>query len=64
MINDKDKLLADLNDNLPVLYVEDSDIVRESTYDMMEEFFTHVDVAEDGAQGLQQYKKFYEEQHY
>ena len=62
-MNDKDKISTGLNEDLTVLYVEDSDIVRESTYDMMEEFFTHVDVAEDGAQGLQQYKKFYDEHH-
>ncbi len=63
MINIQDKILTGLNNNLAVLYVEDSDIVRESTYDLMEEFFTHVDVAEDGAKGLQQYKKFYEKHH-
>ena len=61
MNNKKDQTLIHLNEDLTVLYVEDSYIVRESTYDMMKEFFTHVDVAEDGVDGLQKYKKFHEE---
>ena len=61
MDNKTDQTLIQLNESLTVLYVEDSDIVRESTYDMMKEFFTHVDVAVDGADGLQKYKEFHEE---
>ncbi len=61
MNNTQSRTLTELTKDLSVLYVEDSDIVRESTCDMMEEFFTHIDVAEDGVKGLQKYKKFYEE---
>jgi len=60
-MNTKDQTLIMPNKELTVLYVEDSDIVRESTCDMMKEFFVHVDVAEDGVKGLQKYKKFHEE---
>ena len=61
MDNKIDQTLIQLNEDLTVLYVEDSDIVRESTYDMMKEFFTYVDVAVDGVEGLQKYKEFHEE---
>ena len=64
MYNKIDQTLIHLNEDLTVLYVEDSDIVRESTYDMMKEFFTHVDVAVDGVEGLQKYKEFYKEHHH
>jgi signal transduction histidine kinase len=63
MDNKIDQTLIQLNEDLTVLYVEDSDIVRESTYDMMKEFFAHVDVAVDGVDGLQKYKEFHEEHH-
>jgi len=63
MDNKIDQTLIQLNEDLTVLYVEDSDIVRESTYDMMKEFFTYVDVAEDGVEGLQKYKEFHEKHH-
>ncbi len=56
-----DQTLIQLNESLTVLYVEDSDMVRESTCDMMKEFFTHVDVAADGMEGLDKYKKFHNE---
>ena len=61
MDNKIDQTLIQLNEDLTVLYVEDSDIVRESTYDMMKEFFTYVDVAVDGVEGLQKYKEFHKE---
>ena len=63
MDNKIDQTLIQLNEDLTVLYVEDSDIVRESTYDMMKEFFTHVDVAVDGLDGLQKYKEYHETYH-
>ena len=61
MDNKAAQTLIQSSEDLTVLYVEDSDIVRESTYDMMKEFFTYVDVASDGVDGLQKYKKFYED---
>jgi len=61
MINKKLQTLIESNKNLTVLYVEDSDVVRESTLDMMEEFFSHIDSAKDGEEGLQKYKKHYKD---
>ncbi len=59
MTNEKLQILIELNKNLAVLYVEDSDLVRESTLGMLEEFFPHIDAAKDGKDGLQKYEKFY-----
>ena len=49
--------------NLRVLYVEDSEIVRESTCDILDQYFDAFDVATNGEDGLQKYKQFYEEHH-
>ncbi len=46
---------------LRVLYVEDSEIVRESTCDILDQYFDEFDIAIDGKDGFQKYKKFYEE---
>ncbi len=51
----------ELGKYLTVLYVEDSDMVRESTLDMLDEYFEHIDVAVNGEEGLSKYKQFYEE---
>lgn len=51
--------LIESNKDLTVLYVEDSDTVRESTLDMLEEFFSNVDSAKNGEEGLQKYEKHY-----
>lgn len=48
---------------LKVLYVEDSEIVRESTCDILDHYFSEVDTAINGEEGLQKYKQFYEEHH-
>ncbi len=49
-----------VGEHLKVLYIEDSIVVRESTLDMLEEYFLHVDTAINGEEGFYQYKKFYE----
>ena len=49
--------------NLRVLYVEDSEIVRESTCDILDQYFDAFDIATNGEDGLQKYKQFYEEHH-
>ncbi|MFK5976590.1 MAG: response regulator [Sulfurovum sp.] len=49
----------ELREDLKVLFVEDSEMVRESTYDILSEFFTHVDIAINGKEGLQQYIDFH-----
>lgn len=59
MINKKLQTLIESNKNLTVLYVEDSDVVRDSTLDMMKEFFSNIDSAKDGEEGLQKYEKYY-----
>ncbi len=46
---------------LKVLFVEDSEMVRESTCDILSEFFDHIDIAINGKEGLKQYKDFYDD---
>jgi signal transduction histidine kinase len=58
-VNLKDLIQA--NKDLRVLYVEDSEIVRGSTLELLNIFFSHIDVAEDGAIGLQKYQEYYQE---
>ena len=59
-MSDKLQTLMKLGESLSVLYVEDSEVVRESTLDMLNEYFKHVDTAVDGEDGLQKYRDFYE----
>jgi signal transduction histidine kinase len=61
MNNEKLQMLIESNKDLTVLYVEDSDVVRESTLGMLEEFFSNVDCARDGEEGIQKYKKHYQD---
>jgi len=44
-MSNKEQSFLEVGEGLKVLYVEDSDIVRESTYDMLEVYFEHVDIA-------------------
>ncbi|MGB5964987.1 MAG: response regulator [Sulfurimonadaceae bacterium] len=50
----------ELGEELTILYVEDSEMVRESTCDILDEYFDNIDVAVNGEEGLQKYKEFYE----
>jgi len=59
MQNKKLQTLIESNKNLTVLYVEDSDIVRESTFHLLEDFFSKIDLAKNGEEGLQKYEKYY-----
>ena len=61
MNNEKLQMLIESNKDLTVLYVEDSDVVRESTFGMLEEFFSNVDCARDGEEGLYKYNKHYQD---
>lgn len=45
--------------DLHILYVEDSEIVRESTYELLKEFFPSIDLAVDGVDGLEKYETYY-----
>ena len=53
--------LLEKDDNLTILYVEDNIEVRESTSDILDIYFNNFAVAIDGEDGLEKYKKFYEE---
>ncbi len=43
--------------------MEDSEIVRESTCDILDQYFDECDIAINGQEGLQKYKQFHEEHH-
>ena len=48
-----------LDNDLHILYVEDSEIVRESTHELLKEFFPSIDLAVDGEEGLAKYEAYY-----
>lgn len=45
--------------DLRVLYVEHSQPIRHATQAVLQEYFNHLDIAEDGIQAFDLYKKFY-----
>jgi len=49
--------LKEFGELYKVLYVEDDEIIRDQTKNFLGRFFKHVDVAEDGSLGLEQYQK-------
>ena len=52
--------MIDTYDNdFHVLYAEDSEMVRESTHELLKEFFPSIDLAVDGEEGLAKYKTYY-----
>ena len=55
------KLLLEFSKKLVVLYVEDEEELRENTGRVFLNFFKHVDVAENGVDALEKYKKYEEE---
>jgi len=59
MINELN-LLKTIAQNYTLLYVEDEELLRESTLNYLKKFFLNIDVAEDGEVGL----KFYKKNHY
>ncbi len=64
MDNKKLQMLIESNKDLTVLYVEDNDTVRESTLGILEEFFSNIDSASDGEEGLLKYRKQYQNNSY
>jgi len=54
------KLLKAVAQNYTILYVEDEELLRQSTVNYLEKFFLQIDVAQDGEAGL----KLYEENQY
>lgn len=56
--------LLEQSRQLSVLYVEDNVEARNQTYKLLKTFFTHVDVAHDGREGLEKYVELYDHQGY
>jgi len=56
---DKDKVqsILKITKSLKLLYVEDNENARVQTLKMLKNFFHDIDVAKDGQEGLQKYKK-------
>lgn len=54
------KLVIAQTRQLTLLYVEDDDTLREETANFFRKFFALVDVASNGQEGLDQYKRYYE----
>ena len=50
--------LIDEHKHLNVLYVEDDDNLRQSTLNLLKNYFTNIDIARDGKEGLEQYISF------
>ncbi len=53
------KLLKQVSQNLSLLYVEDDELLRDKTATIFQNLFKLVGVAEDGKDGLNQYKNYY-----
>jgi signal transduction histidine kinase len=60
-LDKKIKEFLERGKTLKVLYVEDSEIVRESTCDILDQYFDTFDIAINGEDGFQKYKQFYDE---
>jgi len=56
MIN-KLKELLELSKDIKLLYVEDEDVLRDIMVTYLNKFFTSIDTAKDGQEGLELYKK-------
>ena len=55
------KELVKYTKNFNVLYMEDEDLLRISTKEMLENYFNRVDIAAEGETGFQKYKEYYEQ---
>lgn len=53
------KLILEYSKNLNVLYVEDNKELRESTVKIFKNYFSSVDTAENGAEGLEKYNEYF-----
>ncbi|WP_331862163.1 response regulator [Sulfurovum sp.] len=62
-LSKKPKEFLEIGKTLKVLYVEDSEIVRESTSDILYQYFDTFDIAINGEEGFQKYKQFHEAHH-
>lgn len=57
MIKEKIQSLIQAGQNLKVLYVEDNIEAREATLDVLNDFFPHIVLANDGQEGLEEFEK-------
>ncbi len=55
------KELVKYTKNFNVLYIEDDDLLRISTREMLENYFNIVDTASDGSKGYDKYKDYHEQ---
>lgn len=53
-------LLEQYTKNIRVLFVEDDELVRKETTELLLDIFSHVDVACDGQEGLEKYNHYFE----
>lgn len=53
------KLILEYSKKLSLLYVEDDDMLREATQKVLENYFSSVDVAVDGEDGLNKYLQYH-----
>ncbi len=51
-------LLEKYAKDMHVLFVEDDEFIRKETHELLSDIFTHVDIAENGEEGLKQYQDF------
>lgn len=54
-------LLEKYTHNISVLFVEDDELIRKEIVDLLSDIFSHVDIAVDGQEGINQYKNYYED---
>ena len=61
MIDIDNKLILENSKNLNVLYVEDEELLRNSSAQLFSNFFNRVDVGVDGEDGYKRYKEYLED---
>ena len=59
MLNSKE--ILKYTKNLSILFVEDHDELRENTTEILKNFFSQIDCAEDGKEALKKYKDYHKE---
>lgn len=55
------KTLQTISKDLSLLYVEDDQSIRDKTAVIFKNLFNHIDIAEDGQEGLELYNKYKED---
>lgn len=59
----KSELLLQYSKKISVLYVEDHEELRNTTAEILNNFFKKVDIAVDGSKALKTYQDFYKQEH-